>query len=212
MEKDSVMPPEPPRLTGRRTVLRPIYPDDYPILFKWEIDVETLYLWRPHAQTPRYDEYVQNMRGAGRDGAHVQMLVMERSTGQPIGTVYSFDVSLVNGYASFGIYLDPSHTGRGLGVEAGYLFVNYLMTYYPFRKLYTDIYSYNEHSLHVATEIGFVIEGTLKAHRWFDGRYWDLHKLALYRDTWEKCKSALAPLVDTSSSDDITEVGSISQT
>lgn len=196
------MPPKPPSLTGRKTVLRSISPDDYPILFKWETDVETLYLWRPYAQTPRYDEYVQNVRGAGRDGAHVQMLVLERSTGQPIGTTYSFDVSLANGYASFGIYLDASHTGRGLGVEAGYLFVNYLMTYYPFRKLYTDVYSYNEHSLHVAARIGFVVEGTLKAHRWFDGEYWDLHKLALYRDTWEKCKATLAPLVDTSISDE----------
>jgi len=137
----------------------------------------------------------------------VQMLAMERCTGQAIGLVYSFDVSLVNGYASLCIYLDPSHTGKGLGVEAGYLFVNYLMTYYPFRKLYTDIYGYNEHSLHVAAKIGFVIEGTLRAHRWFDGRYWDLHKLALYRDAWEKCKSELAMLVDMNNSDEATDAG-----
>lgn len=192
--------PSPPVLKGKRIVLRPITPEDYPTLYRWEMDVETLYLWRPQAAVLRYEDFVQSMRTGG-NGVHVQMLVTERETSQPIGTVYSFDVSLVNGYASFCIYLDPSHTGRGLGVEAGYLFVNYLMTYYPLRKLYTDIYSYNKHSLHVADKIGFVVEGTLRAHRWFDGQYWDLYKLALYRDTWEKCKSTLASLVDTSMSD-----------
>lgn len=201
-----IMQPRPPILTGKRVVLRPVTPEDYSTLYRWETDVETLYLWKPQGAVLRYEDFIQGLRTGG-NGVHVQMLAAERSTGQAIGLVYSFDVSLVNGYASFCIYLDPPHTGMGLGVEAGYLFVNYLMTYYPFRKLYTDIYSYNEHSLHVASKIGFVIEGTLKAHRWFDGRYWDLHKLALYRDAWEKCKSALVPLVDTNNSSKATEAG-----
>jgi RimJ/RimL family protein N-acetyltransferase len=201
--------PEPPRLTGRRVVLRPVSSDDYPILYQWEADVETLYLWRQRALVPRYDEFVQNLRGAGSDGTHVQMMVLRRNTSACIGTVYSFDVSMVNGYASLGVYLSEAHTYKGLGVEAGYLFVNYLMSYYPFRKLYTDVYSYNEHSLQVATKIGFVVEGTLKAHRWFGDRYWDLHKLALYRDAWQNIKTTLAPLVGTTHSRDGDQTGII---
>ncbi|MDW8319624.1 MAG: GNAT family protein [Anaerolineae bacterium] len=184
--------PQPPTLAGQRLLLRPVTPEDYPVLHRWETDVATLYLWQPQTALLGYEEFVERRR-SGNQGLHVQLLVTEREGGQPVGTVFSFDVSLVNGYGSLGIYLEPGCVGRGLGVEAGYLFVGYLMAYYPLRKLYTDIYAYNERSLRLADRLGFVVEGTLRAHRWFDHRYWDLYKLALYREAWERFRAAYQP-------------------
>lgn len=184
--------PQPPTLTGPHIRLRPLTAEDYPVLHRWETDVETLYLWQPQTAVLGYEEFVERRRN-GNQGVHVQMLVVAREGGRPLGTVFSFDVSLVHGYGSLGVYLEPSSVGRGLGVEAGYLFVGYLMAYYPLRKLYTDIYAYNERSLRLAGRLGFVVEGTLRAHRWFADRYWDLYKLALYREAWERFKATYQP-------------------
>jgi RimJ/RimL family protein N-acetyltransferase len=118
-----------------------------------------------------------------------------------VGTVFSFDISLVNGYVSLGAYIATAHRGRKHGPEGGALFLDYLFAYYPMRKIYTDIFSYNAHSLHVATRYGFEVEATFKRHRWYRDRYWDVYRVALYRETWDRVRNELAPLMDPGAAD-----------
>lgn len=77
---------------------------------------------------------------------------------------------------------------RGVGLQAWLLFIEYLFSYFNFRKIYGEIFGYNQLSLKSALHSGFIEEGCLKNHRWFGNQYWDLHILSLSREQFDITK------------------------
>lgn len=62
--------------------------------------------------------------------------------------------------------------------------MDYLFTCFPYRKVYAETYEFNSDSRRALENGGFVQEGHFRQHVWYDGRYWDLYKYALYREWW----------------------------
>lgn len=65
------------------------------------------------------------------------------------------------------------------------LFVDYVFSTWPFRKIYLEVPSYNLSQL--GSQVGGLLaeEGRLLDHVWLNGRTWDLHLLALYQSSWQ---------------------------
>jgi hypothetical protein len=60
-----------------------------------------------------------------------------------------------------------------------------LFKYFPIRKIYADVFEYNEESYDLlVSHGGFREEARLPNHIWYESRYWALIKLALYREDY----------------------------
>lgn len=178
----------PPTLKGEGVTLRPVTPDDYRILFQWHSELGGLHLWWADRQLLSFAEFVNDFRQRLGTGAHVIMMVEligeDRQT--PVGVIYTYKTDLNDRYTYLYMYLAPEYTAQGIGPEAGALFVDYLFSYFGFRKIYAEIFGHNQSSIKAALRNGFTEEGCLRDHRWFGDRYWDLHILSISRERFEQ--------------------------
>lgn len=49
-----------PRMKSRRVILRPVNPDDYKLIFKWQSNMENLHMWWADRRVMSYDEFVDD--------------------------------------------------------------------------------------------------------------------------------------------------------
>jgi hypothetical protein len=62
--------------------------------------------------------------------------------------------------------------------------MDWLFQALPFRKVYHEVFSYNKTVVRICRKLCLAEEGVLKADRFWNGAYWDLHIFALYREAW----------------------------
>jgi RimJ/RimL family protein N-acetyltransferase len=173
-------------LTFRGISLRPVLEDDLPFLFRLVADPTRSYLWR--RSTPVHDEasFCQNW-SSWTAGIIAAKFVVE-STGRPVGLVFDYDRTVEDGWTRATTLLQEENVGRGAGVIATALFMDWLFQTLPFRKVYHEAYGYNETVLRMWRKLGLIEEGVLKGDRYWNGAYWNLHIFALYREVWPQVR------------------------
>ncbi len=147
-------------------------------------------LWINRRELPTYEVFANDLEWRLKHTILAQVMICERNDETPIGTVYAYDANLVDGYAFGTIYLPDAYRRQKIGVEALILFIDYLFAYFPLRKLYSEVYGYNQPSLSMMRAAGVVEEGCFRAHRYFGGQYADLYRFALYQDAWPEIRAA----------------------
>jgi RimJ/RimL family protein N-acetyltransferase len=174
--------PEPPAMAGRRVVLRPVYPEDYGYLYSLAVSPEIGFRWRYRGAVPAYDVFLRDLWA----GILVQFMVCDATTGEPVGFVVAHSADLKSGFAHVAVLMSPAGMGRGWGVEAGALFITYLFATWSFRKLYAESLAFTWGAVSSGVRRLFREEGCLEDHEFYQGRYWDLHIAAVYRNDWER--------------------------
>ncbi len=101
-----------------------------------------------------------------------------------IGFCYSYAFN--DGVLKTALCIDYPYQKRGLGAAAGLLFLDMLFREYALRKIYSDVYSYNEASLSMHKSGGFSLEGILKDYRYYNGSYHDLNIFSVTREQFYK--------------------------
>lgn len=176
-----------PSLTGRRVHLRPVHPSDYEYLYALATGEQTGFRWRYRGVSPSPESFAQGLW----QQVIAQFVVERRSDGERLGHVVAFDANERNGFCHIGILLDPEVEGAGWAFEAAALFVEYLFTLWPFRKLYGEVLEFNYAAFESGRDRWFREEGRLRAHEYHDNRYWDLVLVALHREDWERDASPI---------------------
>jgi RimJ/RimL family protein N-acetyltransferase len=175
-----------PTLESKRVKLRPVNPDDYKTLFEWHSEANNLHLWWANREILTFDQFVEDFQDRLRSSIHIIMIIeTQDNSPTPVGMTYNYNPNFIDRFTYLCIYLAPQYTGKGLGPEAGTLFVNYLFSYFGFRKIYAEVFEYNRPSVKATLANSFTEEGCLHEHRWFGDRYWDLHILAISREKFE---------------------------
>jgi len=91
-------------------------------------------------------------------------------------------------------YIDSQYLNKGYGVESLVLFINYLFSYFNFRKIYFDVYAFNDLSYKSLKRAGFIEEGRFKEHRFWNGEYYDLIRLSVFRDRLDEIRKFIKHL------------------
>jgi RimJ/RimL family protein N-acetyltransferase len=169
-------------LVGRHVRLRPILPSDYEYLYELETNEQITWRWRFRGTTPSPEQFAQMLW----EGVLVQFIVEHRETRQRIGRVLAYEANDRHGWCHFAIVMDPSLNRMGWTLEALALFLNYLFKTWNFRKLYAETPEYVYDDFASGAGSSFHVEGRLGRHEWFQGRYWDLLLLAMYREDFEQ--------------------------
>lgn len=186
----------PSTVEGYRVSLRPACNADFAKFYEWRTDLLSFNLlsWMHHA--PTVDEFTQQMDAHLRES--INFVVVENATGEPIGLVIAYDVNLIDRWCSLLVYATSERRGVALGREAAFLFWDYLFHNFRFRKIYMDVYAFNSGWLDStpAIEAGLMVEeGCFRRHLHFNGEFWDMRRLALYRERWSGIREFLMLLM-----------------
>jgi len=184
--------PTDPTMT-HRLKLRPVYPDDVPMLYKAAMDPTHSFRWRYRGATPSVGEFADGLH----EGTLVQFIIERLDDGRPQGLVAAYRASMDAGhaYVAFQRISPPGHRGAGEMFEGLYLFVQYLFRTWNFRKLYAEVPGYNYPDLASGEGVLFDVEGRLRDHDYHDDRFWDQYLIAIHRDRWHDATASWGRLV-----------------
>jgi RimJ/RimL family protein N-acetyltransferase len=160
---------------------------DLPFLFRLYTDPTRCHLWMSSRRI--FDECeFREAWNSWVNGAMGAKFIVENGQ-RPVGWVMSTDDNLEHGFAKAHTILQEENAGRGVGVVATALLIDYLFAHLPLRKIYFEVFEFNPSVVRMWRKLGLPEEGVLKADRFWDGSYWDLHIFALYRESWPELRA-----------------------
>ncbi len=167
----------PTRRHDERFALSPLTPEIMPFLYQLAISEEVGFRWRFRGNVPPFEAF---QAGLSR-GVHVQFVVADRRSGEPVGHVVAYNADHNLGLCYVGGAFVPRLISSGLPMEVMAMFARYLFQVWPFRKLYLEVPEFNYTLIASGAGRYFDVEGRLTEHSYYSGRYWDEYLLALRR-------------------------------
>jgi len=164
-----------PVLGNHAYQLTPLRESDIGFLYALAVHPETSYRWRYRGVPPPPDRFAADLWSQ----VLVQYVVRTHSD-EPVGQVVAYAADLAAGHAYVGAVFQPDHTGSGLAADVTATFVRYLFHTFPLRKLYLEVPGFNWPQVRSAAGRLFEIEGVLRDHDFYAGRYWDKYVCAIY--------------------------------
>jgi RimJ/RimL family protein N-acetyltransferase len=165
-----------PALENHAFRLTPVGPDDTGFLYALAVRPETGFRWRYRGAPPPAERFAADLWAQ----VLVQYVVRRTADGEPLGHVVAYGAELVHGHCFLGAVFTPEHSGRGYAAESVAMFVRYLFHTFPLRKVYLEIPGFNWAQLSSAAGGLFEVEGVLRGHDYYAGRYWDKYLCAIY--------------------------------
>jgi RimJ/RimL family protein N-acetyltransferase/aryl carrier-like protein len=169
--------PRPARLRDGRFVLRPVTAEYTQFLYELAISEEVGFRWRFRGAVPTQETFAAGLN----QGVLAQFVVTIPATGEPVGLVVAYNADMSRGVAHLAAVFVPAYVLSGLGVGAVDLFVRHLFQVWNLRKLYMEMPEYNFELIASGAGERFDVEGRLRDHNYYDGRFWDEYVLAVYR-------------------------------
>lgn len=115
-----------------------------------------------------------------------QLVIADKSSNQLIGTVSSYWESKETNWLCAGITIyNPENWGKGIGLEALSLWVNYLfMAHSSIVRLDLRTWSGNQGMIKLAEKLGFTKEACFRKARIVAGEYYDGLGYGILREEW----------------------------
>jgi RimJ/RimL family protein N-acetyltransferase len=182
-----------PRLDLGRIALRPVRPLDYDWLFELETHPLMIHRWRLNGATPSPETFQRMVW----EKVVAQFLVIEKGTNARTGLVLLYAPDAFNGTAQIAFVAHPDYQGRSLALDGVLLFIDYVFATWNLRKLYGESMGFNfgqfasEEERRMDNDDVFRVEGVLRQHSFFGGKYWDKVITAIYREDWERVRENL---------------------
>ncbi|HET7224107.1 MAG TPA: GNAT family protein [Candidatus Eisenbacteria bacterium] len=182
-------------LSGRRVHLRALETADAPLIITWFNDPEvrrTLQAYRPMMVETEV-EWLERMAHSDRDLA---LGIVPRGSERLIGVAGLHGIDPRHRHAGFGIAIgETSEWGKGYGTDATQAMVDHAFLTLNLNRVWLHVYEFNARGRRAYERVGFQLEGTLREAYFGEGRYWDVHTMAILRADWERrrAKSEGAP-------------------
>jgi len=115
------------------------------------------------------------------NNSNIKVFIKDISSDKTIGYIAGYNYNKVDGYIYITAILEKQ---KNLNKEALKLFIDYIFKCFPIRKIYCEVYENDNDKLDILQTIGFSEEATLDKDVFFDGKYYNKHILALYREDY----------------------------
>jgi RimJ/RimL family protein N-acetyltransferase len=170
-------------LKGKKVILRAEERADLKRLHELTRNVELVVLsdgqWQPEplAQWERkFDKRLEDIDKA--------RFVIEVD-GTVIGGIGLHHRDRVAGSAQFGVGIyDPEYLGQGYGRDAIDTLLGWAFQVQNYRRIWLETYALNERAVRAYRAAGFIEEGRLREHAFYNGRYVDALVMGLLREEW----------------------------
>lgn len=173
-------------LSDERIYLRPIEPDDVPLLHRWANAPETRGQTgeiRPStlAATAEYYETMQQREDRLWTG------IVVRETGQLIGETGLLRMAPAWRTTDWSIIIgEPAARGKGYGTEAALLMLNYAFGHLAFHRVAIGVVGWNSGALRFYERLGFRREGLQRDGYYYDHRFSDFVMMSLLEDEFRE--------------------------
>jgi len=108
----------------------------------------------------------------------------------PIGAIYLYDIDYKNNNCSWGYYIGrDDFKGRGLAKKLEYNIYNYVFEKLKLNKLWCEVLSFNDIVVKIHEKYGSKVEGVLRQQIKKDGKYYDVVRMAILKEEWDKIKN-----------------------
>jgi len=106
-----------------------------------------------------------------------------------IGTTGLYSINSIAHSAEFRIFIgDKEFWGRGIATECAQLLVDYGFNRLNLNMIWLGVNTENKAAVRVYEKAGFTHEGRLRQVQYRNGRYYDVFRLSILREEWEKGK------------------------
>jgi RimJ/RimL family protein N-acetyltransferase len=161
---------------GGSVRLRPLGPDDAETAFGDSLDSPSRSALQMGVELPTSVEALRSSLSkwygcAEADGTVV--LAIETLAGEPVGGISLHDVNEKNGVFSFGVSIARKHRRKGYAAEAVRIMLGYGFLGRRFQKCNSACADSNEASIALHRALGFVEEGRVRRHWFYEGRFHD---------------------------------------
>jgi UDP-4-amino-4,6-dideoxy-N-acetyl-beta-L-altrosamine N-acetyltransferase len=111
--------------------------------------------------------------------------------GKLCGVIGFVDINTKSESASWAFYSGDSAL-RGIGSLMEIAALGYAFDVLNLKKLYCEVLEFNDAVIKFHKKHGFQNEGVFKKHHYAEGQYWDIHRLAIFKDDWTKCRNDIS--------------------
>lgn len=168
----------------KRVILRPLRTEDTDLLVNWRnnpLILATVLDPRPITAEQHlawYNHLIQNDH-------HLEFIIELKENGKPIGRIGLNDVDYRNQKAEYSISLgDPTEWGKGYGVDASYLLLDFGFEELNLQKIYLKVFAENHRAVKLYDKIGFELEGTLRNEIYKNGHFQNLLYMSILRENY----------------------------
>lgn len=159
------------KLAYEDLLLRSITVEDTDDILRWR-NAENVKKYFIKQQEISREDHLNWMKNKVETGRVIQFMMLSKTAGCPIGTVYLQDIDRVNRKAEYGIFIgEHSFTGKGYGSMAAKCMIHYAFTELNLHRLYLRVYEDNDRAISSYEKAGFKKEALLKDDVWVRGEY-----------------------------------------
>jgi RimJ/RimL family protein N-acetyltransferase len=175
----------PPRIAGRRVVLRRHRAEDFPALARWYRDPELTRLTRYQERPMAAEEVERFFRTRLLSADALAYAICELPTERLIGFTTFSALDADNGSVLFHITIGERDAwGRGLGTEAAELMLTHAFERLELHRVGLSVFAFNTRAIRSYEKVGFRVEGRLREAILREGRYWDEIQMGILADDW----------------------------
>lgn len=155
-------------------------------------DTDMIVAWRNKPSVKNYFIYRADFTREGHlywlhevveKGHACQMVICDKATDKPLGSVYIRDIDQNHKKGEYGIFLgEEAARGRGIGTEAACLMIQYGFEKLGLHRIYLRVLAGNERAIRSYEKAGFKQEGYLHHDVCIDGEYMDIVWMAIVNE------------------------------
>lgn len=162
--------------------LRPMTEDDTDLIVKWrnQKNVRDYFIYQADFTREGHLYWLHEVVEKGRAA---QMMICEKETDKPVGSVYIRDIDHTHHKGEYGIFIgEESARGKGIGTSAAKLMIEYGFQELGLHRIYLRVLNGNEQAVRSYEKAGFVKEGYLKEDAYINGKYVDIVWMAIVNE------------------------------
>jgi RimJ/RimL family protein N-acetyltransferase len=165
-----------PVWSGELTVLRRVEPDDCEAFLAFESSTALQRSWE-RVTAPRSAENCREWlrQEAAKDPLddNFVLAITDRENGGVIGCINTNQADAAAGRFNLGVVIAAGHQRKGYASEAGLLVLGYMFGERRYQKAQAYVHDFNKASQEILQQMGATLEGRLRRHDFFGGRYHD---------------------------------------
>jgi RimJ/RimL family protein N-acetyltransferase len=173
-------------LEGTRVRLRPLVPADYPAVFAWYNDPETIAPF-DRFSVDTFDEFSHAVASADEEPTSLapRFAIERKDEGKVVGVVGHYRAHPILEYTDVWYVLgDHAARGRGFAGESVRLLTDHLFAASAVERVGATCDVANAPSYRILERLGFRLEGTLRSSLFHHGQWHDVRVYGVTRAEW----------------------------
>jgi RimJ/RimL family protein N-acetyltransferase len=166
--------------------LRAIERDDLPTLLAWRNQPALRRFFRERRELGTEDQrawFEHTIVGPGQ--ANTRMFaIVQRPHGELLGACGLCYIDWVDRSAELSLYIGAGYIDARLAPDAARVLLAHAFDDLALHKVWVEVYAYDTRKAELLGALGFVLEGTLRAHRFHEGAHHDCLLFGLLRAAW----------------------------